>query len=320
MERETISVLVPVYNAAERLGRCMKSLLGQTYRNLEILLLDDGSADGSGALCDGYAAADSRVRVFHLPHGGVAAARNAGLEKMTGELFAFADADDLMDLECMRRLYEILTEHGTSVSVCMAQDCRDTEIEDYRCEDPKGSRLVPLEKTNFLDQSSHRVIWGALYRREVLADIRFETDYRVSTDTLFFAQILKKCRCIAHTDERLYCYILYPVSVSHGEFDRKKYDDVLVWQRIAALFQNEPGLPGPSSTAKTLKKRIAALVKLKREKSGDKTLYREILRSVRWNFAPVRGMRSAFSAKEKLLIAAPDLLLPLYGWIGGKKR
>ena len=92
---ETVSIIVPVYNAAPYLERCVDSLLGQTYRNTEILLLDDGSADGSGQICDRYARCHENVKVFHMPNAGVSAARNRGLQECGGKYLTFVDADDV---------------------------------------------------------------------------------------------------------------------------------------------------------------------------------------------------------------------------------
>lgn len=89
-----ISVIIPVYNCREYIARCMDSVLAQTYRNMEVLLIDDGSTDGSDVLCNQYPSVDSRVKVLHIPHSGVSAARNVGLEKAGGEYIAFVDADD----------------------------------------------------------------------------------------------------------------------------------------------------------------------------------------------------------------------------------
>lgn len=96
MSRVKISVIVPVYNAEKYLRRCVGSILAQTFTDFELLLVDDGSTDASGAICDEYASADARVRVFHKPNGGVSSARNLGLDNARGEWIAFADADDYL--------------------------------------------------------------------------------------------------------------------------------------------------------------------------------------------------------------------------------
>ena len=131
--RPLISVIVPVYNTMEYLPRCVDSLRGQTYENLEILLVDDGSTDESGALCDRYAAEDSRIRVFHKENGGSSSARNLGMAQARGAYFGFVDSDDYVDKEMYALLYAALEKH----QVKAAQIGRD-EI------DPQGNRLPDI--------------------------------------------------------------------------------------------------------------------------------------------------------------------------------
>lgn len=102
-----ISLIVPVYNVKDYLKTCLQSILEQTYKNLEIILVDDGSDDGSSGICDEYARMDQRIKTIHLPHSGVSAARNAGLAAATGELLGFVDSDDWIDHDMYQYLYTL---------------------------------------------------------------------------------------------------------------------------------------------------------------------------------------------------------------------
>ena len=106
-----ISLIVPVYNVKDYLKTCLQSILEQTYKNLEIILVDDGSDDGSSGICDEYARMDQRIKTIHLPHSGVSAARNAGLAAATGELLGFVDSDDWIDHDMYQYLYTLMQEH-----------------------------------------------------------------------------------------------------------------------------------------------------------------------------------------------------------------
>ena len=112
-----ISLIVPVYNVKDYLKTCLQSILEQTYKNLEIILVDDGSDDGSSGICDEYARMDQRIKTIHLPHSGVSAARNAGLAAATGELLGFVDSDDWIDHDMYQYLYALMQEHDADVSV-----------------------------------------------------------------------------------------------------------------------------------------------------------------------------------------------------------
>ena len=113
-----ISVIVPVYNAAEYLPRCIESILCQTHRNLDILLIDDGSTDGCGEVCDSYAREDSRIRVIHQQNSGVSTARNAGLDAARGDWIGFVDADDWIEPEMYETLLRTAQTNGKLISVC----------------------------------------------------------------------------------------------------------------------------------------------------------------------------------------------------------
>lgn len=133
MEQELISVIVPVYNIKEYLSRCVQSLLNQTYQNLEIILVDDGSDDGTGELCDLLAIRDSRIRVYHKENGGSSSARNLGISKAEGVYLGFVDSDDYVDPDMYQKLYEAVCKYGVE----MAQIGRD-EIT------PEGEQLPDI--------------------------------------------------------------------------------------------------------------------------------------------------------------------------------
>lgn len=118
MEEKKISVVVPVYNAQDHLERCVKGLFAQTYQNLEIILVDDGSKDKSGAICDHLAQRDSRVKVIHKQNGGVSRARNTGMEAASGEYLQFVDSDDMLSPDFCSIMAKLLKESGKSMVIC----------------------------------------------------------------------------------------------------------------------------------------------------------------------------------------------------------
>ena len=129
MIHDLVSIIVPVYNVEQYLDRCLDSLVRQTYSKIEILLVDDGSTDGSGALCDAWQRRDHRIRVFHKPNGGLSDARNHGLERASGDWVCFVDSDDWFDLRFVETMLGALEDTGADVAEC-----------DYVCTD--GSESV----------------------------------------------------------------------------------------------------------------------------------------------------------------------------------
>ena len=118
MSQSLISVIVPVYNVKEYLNTCVESILNQTHENLEVILVDDGSTDGSGEICDSYAKTDTRVQVLHTTNGGQAAARNRGIEVCKGEYLTFIDSDDSMEPELIETLYLAQKKSGANLVSC----------------------------------------------------------------------------------------------------------------------------------------------------------------------------------------------------------
>ncbi len=303
-EGPLISVIVPVYNTAGTVERCLRSLLGQTYENLEILVMDDGSTDGSGQICDRLAREDSRIRVIHTENQGVARARNQALSAYAGECCMFADADDFVCGEYVRRLYENLVRCGTAVSTCEGYDCLPEEAGQFQTPERQEPRIVTIEEYDLRENSSHRVIWGAVYTREILEGLTFSEQYHCSTDTLFFVQVMKRCRRAAHTGEKLYCYIQYPVSVSKGRFDRKKYSDILVWEEAAAMLAQEHGIAGKSARDMVVIKHARALDRLRKEGSEDRELARLLRRGLRKRSADVLRLPASAARRFGILMRA----------------
>ena len=160
---EPISVIIPVYNGEKYLDECLRCVTAQTYTELEIVLIDDGSDDGSPRICDEWAERDGRVKVIHQENGGVAAARNVGLSAATGELIAFIDSDDLMHKSLLKTLYDAMTEDGADIAVCSFGRFGNGDAPDL-CSDVNGQRRVEnarteLEKGTQIPRSE---LWGRL--------------------------------------------------------------------------------------------------------------------------------------------------------------
>lgn len=142
MLQPLISVIVPCYNVEEYLPKCIESILNQTYRNLEILLVDDGSPDNCGRICDEYAAKDSRIRIIHKKNGGLSDARNAALDVMTGEYVTFIDSDDYVSDDYVEYLYKIIKESGVKLSVSSYQTFVDDSSAEICTNNPLFVKIV----------------------------------------------------------------------------------------------------------------------------------------------------------------------------------
>lgn len=210
-----VSVIIPVYNCREYLPRCLESVAGQSLPELEILLVDDGSRDGSGELCDRFAAGDSRFRVIHIPNGGVSNARNTGLAQARGEYIAFVDADDYVEPEYIRCMLSHLERTGADVACCGFLLHRpDGAVPVHGTGNTRlwegTEALVQLVDGKVLEPG----VWGKLFRRELLEPLRFLTAIRFNEDFLFVLQAFHRARQVAWEDVPLYHYVLHPNSAT----------------------------------------------------------------------------------------------------------
>lgn len=226
----TISVIVPVYNVEKYLRCCVDSILAQTFTDIEVLLVDDGSTDGSGAICDEYAQKDSRVRVFHKANGGVSSARNLGLDEAVGEWIMFVDSDDTVDpLIC-----EVLLSHAVDgiMPVCRLrryrEECANTvvETEIYSttysiCEFDRFPAPGPVAK---------------LYKRTIIGENqRFNEKYSFAEDALFNLEYYCKIHGFTIIHNTLYNYRILPQSLSHGRYIPELLETV--WELKKARFK-----------------------------------------------------------------------------------
>ncbi len=227
---ECVSVIVPIYNAEKYVRRCVESILQQTYEDLEILLVDDGSTDSGGAICDELAGKDERVRVWHVENGGVASARNKGLDACRGAYVAFVDADDYLEPDFVESLLGLLHRDHTVVAVCANNTARDA-VKMEEC-------VMDVEKDfSYSKYMFGCFVWGKVYRREILKGLRFQEDVKVGEDTLFFGQVLARLSQLSYTDRILYHYMSNEGSAVHSAFSEGRYTEIISWQRLCEFFK-----------------------------------------------------------------------------------
>lgn len=229
---EMVSVIVPVYNAEKYIKRCVDSIRGQTISELEILLIDDGSVDLSGSLCDIFSQEDDRITVRHTANQGVSAARNMGLNICHGKYVTFVDADDYLEPDFLEILLVLLYRDKTSVAVC-ANDAMDDAIEAQECVlDVKKD--FTYKKCVFGFQ-----VWGKVYRREILEQLRFQEDINIGEDMLFFGEVMLCISQISYTGRKLYHYMNHMGSAIREKFSERRYTEISAWKKLCMLYQND---------------------------------------------------------------------------------
>lgn len=220
-----ISVIVPVYRAEAFLRKCTDSILRQSHQDLELLLIDDGSPDGSGALCDAIAAEDSRVRVFHKPNGGVSSARNLGLGEARGEYIAFVDSDDYLEPQALALLLTALRESGADSAGCGHFNVTDAGVTSseapalpagvHDAADIREDLVLRLLGDRLRQPVLNGFIWRFLYTRAIIADNHIEFEGAYLEDELFLMEYFCHARRLAVVDQPLYNYYWNAASATH---------------------------------------------------------------------------------------------------------
>lgn len=228
-----VSVIVPIYNAQKYIHKCVKSIINQTYKNLEIILVNDGSTDKSDEICQQLSTIDNRIIVLNESNLGVSAARNFGLEKASGNFITFIDIDDYIENSYIKELLDCLMKNKVDISYCSALS--ENENGEILNVEYNNDYLISSPDYDWNSEYSHCVVRGALYRRSVIKKIRFDEDLSVGEDTLFFAKAINNSQKIYCLKDALYHYVIYNFSVSHGKFDKKKMDEIVSWKRICRL-------------------------------------------------------------------------------------
>ena len=185
MENSKISVIIPVYKVEAYLPRCLDSVINQTYKNLEIILVDDGSPDKSGEICDKYAALDGRIKVIHKSNEGVAKARNDALDVATGDYIGFVDSDDWIEPDMYEFMANILVKNDADISMCGHNIYENGEKND-RVSNAEITILNQIEfKKRVVVGGEFGLIWNKLFKKTVINTIRFDVQYDCSEDLLF---------------------------------------------------------------------------------------------------------------------------------------
>ena len=238
-----ITVIVPVYRVEKYLDRCLTSITGQTYENLEILLVDDGSPDASGAICDRWAGRDSRIRVIHKANAGAGAARNTALDEAKGSLIGFVDSDDYLHPNFYHYLSGLMTE-DVGIAECVIGE---TDSDDLPMTDGTGANVLVCDTQEALrlhirDEMFRQTPPNKLYRAETIGDIRFPEGNLID-DEFFTYRVIGNAKRLAHSDACMYAYRQTPGSAMHKPYSLRRLQGLdAKTQRLAYFQKRFPGL------------------------------------------------------------------------------
>lgn len=239
---DKISVIIPVYNAKPHLEICLESVLNQKHNNLEVLLINDGSTDGSGVICNEYARRDKRIRTFHKENGGVSSSRNVGLKNITGKYVGFIDSDDWAEPDMFEILYNKSHNKNNLISVCGYSKDSDTEsvFTTGKSSIPKGvistknMILYMLNRDYYIGFCGY--LWNKLFPSGAVKRLTFDEEINYGEDVLFYTSVVLKNGCKGlYTDIPLYHYRQGRSSISKSESSEKKLDILKAYKKVEGL-------------------------------------------------------------------------------------
>lgn len=328
--KEKISVIVPIYKVEKYLEKCVDSILNQTYSNTEVILVEDGSPDKCGEMCDMYAEKDSRVVVLHKENGGLSDARNAGMLIATGEYISFVDSDDYIEPDMLEIMYNRMKEDGTDLVVCNFSyvDEEGNIIKEKNQNSPIKDEMLTGEQA-FSRLAGKKywyyvTAWNKLYRRDLLKDIEFPKG-KINEDEFVAHYVLAKCNRISCVEKSLYMYVQREHSIMHrlvnGKYTIKNFDAMEAF----------------CSRVMFAKKRNKAVMRLALQKAGQILLqayrdlgkenqYKSILNEKRKVFnkayreALAGGLHPKTAIKYGIVFLHPNLYISLAKLLGLEKK
>ncbi len=237
-----ISVIVPIYNIENHLSKCLYSILNQTYKDFELILVDDGSTDTSGAICDEFAEKDNRITVIHKENGGVSSARNEGLSYARGEYITFVDGDDFVNDRMLEILLKNAQEHNCDISCCQLQTVYDNGTKTKSFANKSG--VIPKEKiieNYFFDAFTKEIMYSQcnkIFKKELLLNIYYK-DYKYGEDILFVFEALSKSNGIYYDDYIGYLYLRREDSAMATKFNANRIDYINAAREIEAICKKD---------------------------------------------------------------------------------
>lgn len=296
-----ISVIVPVYKVEKYLDQCIRSITQQTYQNLEIILVDDGSPDQSGAICDAWAKIDPRIQVIHQENGGGGAARNTGLDIARGEFISMIDSDDYLERHMYEHLLGLMQESVgiTECTVVMTESDHQVLDDGVHAQITDADRIEAM-RLHIRDELFCQTPPNKLYRRSVIGDIRFPVGNLID-DEFFTYQVIGNCKKLVHSSAMMYAYRQQPGSAMHKPFSIKRLQGLQAKkQRLEYLRKNIPELVNEAKEDLYLSCIYSMQGSLRSLQGNDLETARGIIGELRKELMPLEDLTD-LSIKKKVL-------------------
>lgn len=238
---ELVSIIIPIYNVELYARRCINAVINQTYTHLEVILVNDGSQDNSGSICDEYASIDSRVLVIHKKNGGLSSARNIGIEHSNGTYLSFIDADDFVDKFFIEKLLSLILENNADISICHYFEGNYNDFPNSKIKNKKNlvssSEFLALWHSSFTKIET--MAWNKLYKKELFNKIKIRyPEGRLHEDVFVTHLVIAQANLIAITSEKLYVYFKRPDSIMQTFCEEKVNDYIFAQKERISYFKD----------------------------------------------------------------------------------
>ncbi|MBO4894986.1 MAG: glycosyltransferase [Clostridia bacterium] len=310
-----ISVIIPVYKVEPYLRRCVDSVIAQTYKNLEIILVDDGSPDNCGRICDEYALKDSRIKVIHQENRGQSAARNIGLDNATGDYIGFVDSDDYIEPNMYEKLYESLSINNADISICNFEQVGSLNkviLADSPITDELLTKQDAFSKLTDKRLWYYLVIWNKLYKKNIFSSLRFP-EGKICEDNYIIHEVFDNAETIVSVKEILYYYFYRADSITYSPPTVKDLDSIEAFYNRIVFFEKNGYAEFAEKTRNLcLNEYIYLRKNINFTEENNKDCSKEYLKRIDQMAKSVyRKSIHSFSFKKAFFYAFPNLYLHL---------
>ena len=317
-----ISVIVPVYNGQDYLEKCIESIQSQTYENLEIIIINDGSTDATGQILVSLKAKYDNIHVITTEDEGVSAARNAGLNAAKGAFVTFVDADDRLRPKMLDILYQGILDTGSDICGCRfltwkkEEEWEEQLKERYRIEKPKTYQTMDYLEQEVLAGNSR--CWSKLYRRGAIGKLRFRSGLSIGEDMLFLVELLPYVRSVSELSYPGYGYYQNPKGAMNRAFSPRYMDQITCWELAREAMPDKPAIKSRVTTI-ILVAIMLTVGKIALLDGNERRKYKQYVKICHTKLreelqiaGAYDGLDKGYRLKVKLFLAMPDLYLFLY--------
>lgn len=310
--KDLVSIIVPVYEVKKYLKKCIESLINQTYTNLEILLIDDGSTDGSSNICNDYAIIDKRIQVIHKENEGVSKARNKGIEIAKGDYITFVDADDYIDTHYIETLYNDCIINKSDISIIGVKDINEENVILRESKSMKKTLdFISAFKELMCEKYYTSVVWGKMYNKDLFNNVRFNIETKIGEDLEIIYKIFEKANRISiNTEKKLYYCLMRNNSATAQQYNDKWKGEINICQNIINYMKEKHPKSAKYAIRRYIRINVTCIMKIIQSDDIDKNIKKiENLKNNINKYSEDKYFKQTFANKVKIFLIYKNIYL-----------